>query len=190
MTAAAPSEPRDLAELLHRWRLGDPEAQGLVVEQVYGELRALARAYMSRERPEHTLQATALVHEALLRLLSSKVDYRDRQHFFRAAAQAMRRILVDHARRLAAGHRIPRHHRLPLDAVTAPIECPQADLLELDQALSDLAALDPTLARIVELRCFVGLTIPEVAELQGVSESTVSREWRHAKAWLRQALTG
>jgi len=142
-----------------------------------------------RERLEHTLQATALVNEALMRLLGGGSDFHDRQHFFRAAAQAMRRILVDHARRLAAGTRIPRRDQLPLDAVTLVIDQPRADVLQLDRALEQLVELDPQLARVVELRCFVGLTIPEVASIQGVSEATVSREWRHAKAWLHSALT-
>jgi len=130
-----------------------------------------------------------LLHEALLRLLGHDSAFNDREHFFRAAARAMRRILVDHARKVAAGTRIPLQARFSVEDVTAPMEIPCLDLLDLDRALSKLAALDPDLAQVVELRCFAGLTIPEVATLQAVSEATVSREWRHAKAWLRRSLT-
>lgn len=178
----------DVPSLLARWRDGDSGAQDALVALVYDELRALAGRYMARERADHTLQATALVHEALLRLLRQPASYNDRAHFFRAAAQAMRRILVDHARRVRAGTRIPRHEQVPIESAVEPALMPRVDLLALDDALGRLGQLDPSLVQIVELRCFVGLTIPEVAKLMEVSESTVSREWRMAKAWLRQAL--
>ncbi len=182
------SVPDSLEDALARWREGDPAGQDQVIEAVYDELRGLARAYMRRERVAHTLEGTALVNEAMLRLIGNNATFRDRTHFFRVAAQAMRRILVDHARRVGAGHRIPPNERLPLDAVTAPAALPQADLLELDLALSKLATLAPDQAQIVELRCFVGLTIPEIAANLKTSEATVSRKWRHAKAWLACAL--
>ena len=183
------SEQGEVTAMLRRWQQDeDAAAQSAVVEVVYDELRALARAYMHRERAGHTLQGTALVNEALLRLLGRPGSFQDRRHFFRAAAQAMRRILVDHARRTRAGTRIAPGDRLPLDAVSVPALAPRIDLLELDRALVRLGEVDPDLARVVELRCFVGLTIPEVAGVQGVSEATVSREWKHAKARLRRIL--
>ena len=182
------SDRQDFTSWLGRWQAGDSEARERVVEFVYEELRRLARSYMREERPDHTLQGTALVHEALLRVLGRRPEFRDRAHFFRAAAMAMRRILIDHARRVAAGNRIPLQAKRAIEDVTSPIFQPRVDLLELDDALNRLQQLDPAMARIVELRCFVGLTLPEVAEIQGVSESTVSREWKHAKAWLRSNL--
>ncbi|MCB1033919.1 MAG: sigma-70 family RNA polymerase sigma factor [Acidobacteria bacterium] len=185
---------QDFTGWLGRWRAGEATAQDRLVELVYDELRRLARSYMRREREGHTLQGTALVHEALLRLLGRRHDFKDRAHFFRAAAMAMRRILVDHARRLEAGHRISPRDRLSLDAaapIALPLDAlPKVDLLDLDHALERLQHLDPNLSRIVELRCFTGLTLPEIAAVQGVSPSTVSREWKHAKAWLRQHLEG
>lgn len=178
----------DVTAMLRRWQDGDASARSAVVEAVYDELRSLARSYMRRERHGHTLEGTALVNEALLRLLGRSETFHDRQHFFRAAAQAMRRILVDHARRANAGTRFAPGDRAPLDAVAVPAVLPRVDLLELDHALATLAEVDGDLARVVELRCFVGLTIAEVAAVQGVSEATVSREWKHAKARLRQLL--
>ncbi len=177
----------EVTQLLHRWQGGEGEAQEELIRLVYGELRQLARRYMERERSDHTLQATALVNEACLRLLR-QASFNDRAHFFRAAAQAMRRILVDHARRLKAGTRIPHADRLPLELAAEPGLAPRTEVLELDHALFKLAEVDPDLARIVELRCFGGLTITEVAQLKGISEATVSREWRLAKGWLRKTL--
>ncbi len=177
----------EVTQLLHRWQGGEGEAQEELIRLVYGELRQLARRYMERERSDHTLQATALVNEAFLRLLR-QASFNDRAHFFRAAAQAMRRILVDHARRINAGTRIPREDRLPLELAAEPGLAPRTEVLELDDALNKLAEVDPDLAGVVELRCFGGLTIPEVAKLRGVSEATVSREWRLAKGWLRKTL--
>ncbi len=177
----------EVTRLLTRWQGGEDDAQQELVGLVYDELRRIARNYMRRARADHTLQATALVNEAFLRLLR-QATFNDRAHFFRAAAQAMRRILVDHARRTRAGTRIPREEQLPLALATEPALAPRTEVLELDQALSKLAELDPELAQVVELRCFAGLTIREVAEILEVSEATVSREWRMAKGWLRQEL--
>lgn len=184
----AMTDSGEVTRLLRRWQAGDGEAREEMIRLVYDELRQLARHYMDRERSDHTLQATALVNEAFLRLLR-QASFNDRGHFFRAAAQAMRRILVDHARRIKAGTRIPREDRLPLELAAEPGLAPRTDILELDHALSKLTEVDPDLAGVVELRCFGGLTIPEVAKLKGVSEATVSREWRLAKGWLRKTLS-
>lgn len=161
---------------------------------VYDELRRLARAYMSRERRNHTLQPTALVNEAYLRLVdSSRIDWRGRTHFFAVGAEAMRRVLIDHARgrdalkRGAGWQRVTLAHELgtpngrELDAET---------LLSLQRALDKLRELDERQARIAELRFFGGLTVAEVAELLGVSKRTVEGDWTHAKAWLRRELDG
>ena len=177
----------EVTQLLGRWQSGESQAQEQLIGLVYDELRQLARGYMGHERSDHTLQATALVNEAFLRLLR-QASFNDRAHFFRAAAQAMRRILVDHARRIKAGTRIPREERMPLELAAEPGLAPRTDVLALDLALSKLTEVDPDLAQVVELRCFAGLTIPEVAALKGVSEATISREWRMAKGWLRKTL--
>ncbi len=178
----------EVTALLGRWRDGDLDARERVVDLLYDELRGLAKGYMHKERRDHTLQGTELVHEAMLRLFGWQGNFHDRAHFFRAAAQAMRRILVDHARRVAAGNRFSPDDRLPFEVADDVVDLPRTNLLELDQALSKLEAFDPKLVQVVELRCFIGLSIPEVAEIQEVSESSVSREWKHAKAWLRRAL--
>jgi RNA polymerase sigma factor (TIGR02999 family) len=154
---------------------------------VYGELRRLAASYLRRERPDHTLQPTALVNEAYLRLVDQRsVSWANRAHFFGIAAQLMRRILVDHARRRQAAKRAAVYR------VTATAGSPSGDrapeLLALDGALSDLEKLDARQARIVELRFFAGLTVEETAEVTGVSPATVKREWRTARAWLRREI--
>jgi RNA polymerase sigma factor (TIGR02999 family) len=179
---------RDVTGLLRRWGEGDGEALESLFPIVYGELRKLAAACFRSERSDHTLQPTALVHEAYLRLIDQDVAWQNRAHFFGIAAQMMRRILVDHARRKKAAKR---------DAATFPIELmgrddapPDLDpeILTLDRALQDLEALDPRQARIVELRFFGGLTVEETAEVAGVGTATVKREWRTARAWLRSKL--
>jgi len=157
---------------------------------VYDELRRVAQNYLSHERPDHTLQATALVHEAYLKLVNqTSVDWRDRAHFFGLASQMMRHILVDHARRHQAAKRGGLAQRLTLvEAVSFP-EKKEFDLVALDEALTRLAQLDPLQSRIVEMRFFGGLTIEETATALGVSVATVNREWRLAKAWLLRELT-
>jgi len=157
---------------------------------LYGELRALAADFLRRERADHTLQPTALVHEAWIRLSAQRdAHWVDRAYFFAIAAQAMRRILIDHARRRHADKRGGGLQRITLATeVTPPLDSADVDLLALDDALVRLAALDERQARIVELRFFAGLTVEEVAEALGVSARTVADDWRLARAWLSRAI--
>jgi RNA polymerase sigma factor (TIGR02999 family) len=156
---------------------------------VYEELRRLAGHYLRLERPGHTLQPTALLHEAFLRLVGQReVVWQNRAHFFGIAAQMMRRILVDHARRKMAAKRDASAYRVELALPEGEAEDREPELLALDEALTQLEELDPRQARIVELRFFGGLTVEETAEVTGVSTRTVKREWRTARAWLRSEL--
>jgi RNA polymerase sigma factor (TIGR02999 family) len=156
---------------------------------VYGELRRLARHYVRRERPDHTLQATALVHEAYMRLVDQRgVTWQNRAHFFGVAAQLMRRILVDYARRHRAAKRGGSFVQVSLNDALALPEEQGEDVLALDDALERLAAIDPRQARVVELRLFSGLTVEEAAEVLDVSAATVKREWTMAKAWLSREI--
>ncbi len=156
---------------------------------VYDELRQLAERYLRSERRGHTLQPTALVHEAFMRLIDqSRVDWKGRTHFYAVGAQAMRRILIDHARARGRGKRGGDWQRVLLDEVDTPQELGDVDLVALHEALESLAALDENQARIVELRFFGGLTVKEVAHVLGVSKRKVEGDWTHAKAWLRNAL--
>ena len=178
-----------------RWRSGDPTALDDLLPRVYDELRALADAYMRRERAGHTLQPTALVHEAFLRLLQLPPgSVQNRIHFFALAAQAMRRILADHARRHRAAKRGGSAVRVPLELVEggAPATPAGDDVAadDLDAALEDLAKLDERQARVVELRFFGGLSIEETAEVLAVSTATVKRDWLVARAWLHRELRG
>ncbi len=159
---------------------------------VYDELHRLASRYLSRERPDHTLQSTALVHEAYLRLISQRdVHWQNRSHFFGVAAQMIRRILVDHARAHQAAKRGSGAVKLSLDeALASPENQPDLDLLALDDALNRLAEIDPQQGRIVELRYFAGLSIDETAEVLHISPATVKRDWVMAKAWLFREITG
>ncbi|MDX2200503.1 MAG: ECF-type sigma factor [Phycisphaerae bacterium] len=173
------------------------DADGALIAAVYDELHALASAYLRKERQDHTLQTTALVNEAWLRLSGRDGSaYSNRAHFFRAAALAMRRILIDHATRRTAEKRGGLRSRLVLDEkidqqATHPGQTPDgADLLALDAALRQLAAENAQMARVVELRYFGGCTIDETAEALGISTSTVERDWRFARAWLRAAIGG
>ena len=170
------------------------DADAGLISAAYDELRALASAYLRRERPSHTLQTTALVNEAWLRLSGrDAAAFSNRAHFFRAAALAMRRILIDHATRRVAEKRGGLRTKLPLDdGIDAPTvaAADPDELLALDAALSRLADEDAQLARVVELRYFGGCTIDETAEALGVGTATVEREWRFARAWLRAALSG
>jgi RNA polymerase sigma factor (TIGR02999 family) len=181
-----PAKPQVTA-LLQQWSRGDRDALEKLTPLVYEELRGIAAGYMRDERPGHTLQATALVHEAYVRLIGQKrVSWQNRAHFFGIAAQLMRRILIDHARRRQAAKRgVGGALRLTagVDVAGAPEQ--DFDLLAIDGALSRLEQLDAAQARIVELRFFGGLTVEETAEVAGVSTATVKREWRTARAWLR-----
>lgn len=183
-----PTTETDVTRLLQGWRAGDREAAERLMERVYDELRRLARRRLSGERAGHTLQPTALVHEAYMKLAGQRVDWRSRAHFFALAATAMRRILVSHARKRRAAKRGGGALTLTLDEGLAGGGERDLDLLALDRALAGLAALDPRQARIVELRYFAGLTIEETAEAVGVSPATVKLDWQMARAWLHREL--
>lgn len=179
--------PGDLTRLLRDWRAGDEGARDRLLDQVYAELKRIAGAQMRRERRDQTLEVTGLVHEAFLRLADQRrVDWRDRVHFFGLAATCMRRVLVDRARARAAAKRDPEQVLLP--AASGRAASPE-ELLDLDRALDRLAAVQPRLARVVELRYFGGLELAEVAEALGVSERTVKRDWSFARAWLLDELS-
>jgi RNA polymerase sigma factor (TIGR02999 family) len=175
-----------ITQLLQQWRHNGRAALDDLMPLVYNELKRIATSYLDGERPGGTIQVTALVHEAYLRL----ADYREpriesRKHFYVIAAQVMRRILVDHARRRKAAKR-----KLDLPPRSGLVIQPGVDVLELDDALARLAESDPEKARIVELRYFAGLSVPEVAEITGTSPATVKRQWAITRAWLYRALTG
>ena len=175
----------DITQILCAVSADDPSASARLMPFVYDELRRLAGRYLSRERSDHTLQATALVHEAYLRLVDQKrVNWQNRAHFFGVAAEMMRRILVDYARRRGAEKRGGGLQKLALDDAISFAQEKDIDLIALDEALGDLARLDPLQSRIVELRFFGGLTLEEAAEILSLSRSTVEREWLTAKAWL------
>lgn len=183
----APS-PEDITELLLAWSDGKQDALERLTPLVYSELHRLAHHYMAGERTGHTLQSTALVNEAYLRLVeTSRVRWQNRAHFFAISAQLMRRILVDFARSRGYAKRGGNAPRVSLDAVPVAVEeC--ADLAALDDALSALAAIDERKSKVVELRFFGGLSVEETAEVLGVSVETVARDWRLAKVWLRREL--
>ena len=181
----------DITQLLAQAGDGDPAAKDRLLEAAYDELHAVASELMRRERPGHTLQATALVHEAVLRLGGSGDlgQGRHRAYFFGAMAQAMQRILVEHARRRGALRRGGNLHRVPLDGAVDAIEQAHGiDLIDLDDALAQLEALSTRQSTIVRLKFFVGLEMREIAEQLEVSTSTVEKEWRVARAWLRLQL--
>lgn len=173
--------------LLVNWGQGDPNARDELIPLVYAELRRIARRYLWQERPDHTLQSGALVHEAYLRLVHEKPpQWQNRAHFFGVAAQLMRHILVDHARRRLAAKRGAGAPRLWLEPDIALPQKPEVDLLALDDALNRLAALDPRQSRLIELRFFGGLSIEEAAGVLGISPATMKREWATARTWLQR----
>ncbi|MEO5821405.1 MAG: sigma-70 family RNA polymerase sigma factor [Vicinamibacteraceae bacterium] len=181
-------EPGDVTRLLQALGVGDPATPD-VLPLVYDELRRLAAHYLRRERRDHTLQPTALVHEAYLRLAAQdRVQWRNRAHFMGVAAQLMRRVLVDHARANHAQKRGGHDTRVSIDDVDPGSDAPSADIFALDEALTRLAGLDPRQARIVELRYFGGLTVEEVGELMTLSTATIKREWQMARAWIHREL--
>ena len=181
--------PRGVTELLVDWQRGDRSALDRLMPAVYEELHRLAGRYLAREPSDHTLQATALVHEAYVRLVDQRsVRWQNRAHFFGIAAQLMRRILVDHARRRDAAKRGDGARPLSLDEAADHTPSHPLDILELDRALERLTALDSEQGRIVEMRFFGGLTVEESAEVLGVSPRTVKRQWRAARAWLYREL--
>lgn len=175
-----------VTRLLVEWQNGNQKALDSLIPLVYQELRAIAGRYLSRESPGHTLQSTALVHEAYFRLIGQRrVRWQNRAHFFGIAAQMMRRILIDHARRQSRDKRGGPAPKLSLDEAMATAEVEtDVDLLALDEALTSLARIDPRGARIIELRFFSGLTLEETAEVVGISAGTVKRDWSAARAWL------
>ena len=178
-----------VTELLVAWGEGDKEALDELMPVVYDELHRLAQHYLSRERPNHTLQTTALVHEAYLRLVDQKsVNWQNRAQFFGIAAQMMRRILINHARDRNAKKRQGYATKVSLDDPIGFFEKRELDLMALDEALNGLAVLDPQQTQIVELRFFSGLTIEEVSDVLGISPATTKREWDSAKLWLRREL--
>ena len=185
-----PDDERHVTKLLVEWRRGDEAALARLIPIVYEELRRVASARLRGEGTDHTLQTTALVHEAYVRLVGlDRMALRNRTHFFAMAARLMREILVDHARRRNALKRGGGITVVGLADVAAPDEARLVDILALDKALMDLAALDQRLSRVVELRFFVGLSIAEAAEALEVSPATVERDWTVAKAWLLRRLS-
>jgi len=178
----------DVTRLLAQVREGNQEAANRLVPLVYDELRRMAAAYMHRERPGHTLQATALVHEAYMRLAGEQ-PAQNRAHFFAIAANTMRRVLLDYARRHSAGKRGGTGARkVDLDVELLVGKDSLEDVIAIDEALERLAQLDPRQSRLVELRFFAGLDVEETAEVMGLSATTMKREWRSAKAWLQREL--
>jgi RNA polymerase sigma factor (TIGR02999 family) len=187
---ASSSEAARITQLLIEWNNGRSGAVEDLLPLVYRELRQLAAQRLRRERPDHTLQPTALVHEAYIRLVDQRrVRWKNRAHFYGAAAHIMRRILVDGARARKTDKRGGGWERVPLVGDGTPGGSRDVDVLALDDALERLAALDPQQERIVELRYFGGLTLDETAEVIGISTATVKREWAIAKAWLRAQLS-
>ncbi len=184
------SPPQDVTRILVNWRNGDSAALDQLLPLVYDELRHLADRYLRREQPGHTLQATALVHEAFLRLVDQQdVTWQNRAHFFGAAANLMRQILIQHARAKHADKRGGDQHKLYLDEAGDLAQEKNPDLIALDDALNELAAVAPQQSRVVELRYFGGLSIEETAEVLGISPATVKREWTMAKAWLHREIS-
>jgi RNA polymerase sigma factor (TIGR02999 family) len=186
---ADPQSDQEVTVLLQAWRQGDAGALDRLLPLVYQDLRRVARAHLRDERPGHTLQATALVHEVYFRLMGRRSAMpQNRTHFFAVAARLMRQILVDHARRKRARKRGGGDTVITLQDVS-PVAQPHIDVLALDEALTELTACDPRLCKVVELKFFAGLNIDETAEALEVSAATVERDWVAAKAWLHQRLS-
>lgn len=182
--------PKSITELLIEWQDGDEKALDRLMPLVHAELRRMAHRYLRRERPGHSFQSTDLVNEAYLRLVDQRgLRWQNRAHFYGVAAQAMRRILVDHARARVALKRGGKENVIVLEDIPIKLQTQAADLIALDNALTDLAAMDPRKGKIVEMRYFGGMSVEETAEALGVSAGTVMREWGIAKAWLLRALS-
>jgi RNA polymerase sigma factor (TIGR02999 family) len=183
-------DPEGITQLLIRWKGGDQAALEQLMPLVYSELRRLAANYLRRERQGHTLQPTALVNEAYLKLVDQRnPKWQNRAHFYGIAAQVMRRILVDHARMRDAEKRGgAKQQRLSITSAEAISTKPNFDVLALHEALEELTAMDPQQGKIVELKFFGGLSIEEVAEVLGIGHATVERDWKMARAWLRRKL--
>ena len=182
-------QPREVTRLLNEMRAGNAQSANQLMDCVYKELRRLAAYYMKAERSNHTLQPTALVHEVFLRVLGKEdVEWQNRAHFFAVAARQMRHILVDHARAVKADKR-GGGMKVGLEEAGSLAGKPEADLLEVDEALSKLEGVDPRAAKVVELKFFSGLTDKEAAEVLGIPVISVRRDWDFAKAWLFHRLT-
>jgi RNA polymerase sigma factor (TIGR02999 family) len=184
------NSPQRVTQLLASWSSGDLAALDELMPLVYEELRRLAHHYISRERPGHTLQTSALINEAYIRLVDQQsIQWHDRAHFFGIAAKLMRQVLVDDARRRTYAKRGGDARRVPLDEIMIVSEERAADVVALDDALKSLAEIDPRQSQIVELGFFGGLSIEETAEVLAVSPGTIMRDWTLAKAWLRRTIT-
>lgn len=186
------NDSHDVTQLLLKWSSGNQDAFGELLPLVYKELQKIAHRYLSRENNSNTLQTTALVHEAYLKLIDqNRVQWQNRAHFFGIAAQAMRRILVDNARQRLADKRGAGVEKVALEEGLVDVSDERAgSLIDLDEALQKLAEIDPQKSQLVELRYFGGLSIEETAEVIGVSIATVNRQWRTAKAWLYKEISG
>ena len=182
--------PSQVTQLLMNWSKGDKTALDQLIPLVHSELRRLAKRYMARQNPGHTLQTSALINEAYLRLVDQQsVHWQDRAHFFAVSAQIMRNILIDHARKYSYAKRGAGARKVALDSSIAMPEKKAKEIVALDDALVGLATVDPRKSQIVELRFFGGLTIEETAEVMSISPATVQREWRAARAWLQRAMS-
>ncbi len=180
----------EITQILHDWNRGDESASERLLPYVYDELKRQARRLMSRERVDHTLQPTALVHEAFLRLAKQGgVDWQNRSHFYGIASRLMRQVLIDHARQHGASKRGSAQIHFSLDDVTIPVETRASSILALDEVLARLETVDERQAKIVEMRFFGGLSNTEIAEALDISERTVLRSWSVAKLWLYRELT-
>lgn len=190
VNSSADNSATDVTRLLLDWGHGDQSALDSLLPLIYNELRRVADSYLRRDRPGHTLQATALVNEAFLRLIDqNQVNWQNRTHFFGAAANLMRQILIQHARANHAAKRGGERQKLYLDEAGDVAQSSDLDLVALDDALHDLEAVAPRQCRIVELRYFGGLSIEETGEVLSISPATVKREWTMAKAWLRREIS-
>ena len=180
----------EVTQILNDWSGGDPKAQERLMPFVYDELRRLARSFLAKERDDHTLQPTALVHEAYVRLVDqTRVNWQNRAHFYGIASSMMRRVLIDHARSHAAEKRGGGAIRLSIDDVQAPLEQRAADFVALDEALKRLSQFDERKSKVVEMRFFGGLNDEEIAEVLGVTTRTVLRDWKKARLWLYRELS-
>ena len=182
-------DPAGVTALLQQIRQGDRAAESDLIPLIYNQLRAIARKQMGRERPDHTLQPTILVHEAFLQLVgNSQIDWSNRSHFFALASRVMRRILVDHARAARAQQRPGDRQKVELDSALVFVEAQHADFLALDEALDRLADSDSHQCQIVEMHFFAGLSFEEIAEVLSISDRTAKRDWTMARAWLYREL--
>jgi len=184
------SDPAGITALLQQIKQGDAAAESLLMPLIYQQLRAIARKQMGRERPDHSLQATILVHDAFLQLVgNSQIDWSNRAHFFALASRAMRRMLIDHARAAHAQKRPGARQKVELESALVFVEGQATDLLALDEALARLAEWDPRQSRVVEMHFFGGLGFDEIAEVLGISDRTAKRDWAMARAWLYRQLS-